>query len=418
MMKNLAVAVLLLLFGCSSDSSVPQPIPTDPSVYYGSVGLSNQEEVDAFAAHEYIGITGDLDISSANAPLDLSGLHTLTFVNGLSIRHNTHLQTLHGLEHLQSIDQGALTIIGNFRLENIDALSQLTTVAQAVYIMDNPLLQQLDGLAHVTSIGGALDVSRNESLLNVDGLSQVTQVGFWLRVWQNESLQSIDGLSGITAINGALTIEGNDGLTTLDGLQNIESGVENIVIQWNSNLVSIDCLNLITNADSVSIGIPNTTTTFRCLNALATVELSFGVSTGNSLLNWQSFEQLTTIGGFAYLDFGNVTNVDGFNNLQSVGGEFKLLDSHWITNVDFLGHLSNLNGRLLISSCDALVNLDGLSNLDLVNGSLIVSSNASLVNFCGLQPLLQQNGVAAEIQIYSNAFNPNATQIIGGNCSL
>ena len=61
---------------------------------------------------------------------------------------------------------GELTISGN-DITNLDALSSLTGVNQAVWIIKNDSLTQIDGLSNLSSLGGSLTIDGNPSLTNV-----------------------------------------------------------------------------------------------------------------------------------------------------------------------------------------------------------------------------------------------------------
>ncbi len=66
-----------------------------------------------------------------------------------------------------------------------------------------------------------------------------------------------------------------------------------------------------------------------------------------------------------------------------------------------------------------LTNLDGLQNLLSIGGDISITANATLSEFCGLQPLLNAspNGVGT-VTISGNAANPSVMDIQNGSaCS-
>lgn len=88
-----------------------------------------------------------------------------------------------------------------------------------------------------------------------------------------------------------------------------------------------------------------------------------------------------------------------------------------ITNVDGLQNLTTIGGTLDFRRNDNLTNVDGLQNLTSVDGVLFINSNPQLSEFCGLNTLLNQpnNGGATSVNISSNASNPTAMEIRNGS---
>src|SRR5690606_32012525 len=81
----------------------------------------------------------------------------------------------------------------------------------------------------------------------------------------------------------------------------------------------------------------------------------------------------------------SLTNLDGLNNLTSVGG-FLLIESNPnLTNLDGLSNLTSVGGYLRINANSSLDDLDGLSNLTSVRADLVIEYNPSLTDISGLQ---------------------------------
>ena len=75
---------------------------------------------------------------------------------------NDSLTDLNGLARLSGLTN--LTIRGNSQLENLQGLDALTYVPGTLKIMSNEALIDLQGLESLESIGGELDVSYNTHL--------------------------------------------------------------------------------------------------------------------------------------------------------------------------------------------------------------------------------------------------------------
>ncbi|MFY0630010.1 MAG: T9SS type A sorting domain-containing protein [Flavobacteriaceae bacterium] len=81
-----------------------------------------------------------------------------------------------------------------------------------------------------------------------------------------------------------------------------------------------------------------------------------------------------------------ITSLQGLNNLETIGGEFKISDLS-IVDFDELSSLKEIGGNLTISNNSVLSHIDGLKNLDRINGYLEINKNALLVSINGLESL-------------------------------
>lgn len=66
---------------------------------------------------------------------------------------------------------------------------------------------------------GALNVAKMDKLQNLDALAQLTQIQGDLVVWSNSELTSIEGLGPVTTLFGNLWVDANPKLTSLRGLE-------------------------------------------------------------------------------------------------------------------------------------------------------------------------------------------------------
>ncbi len=89
-------------------------------------------------------------------------------------------------------------------------------------VKHNDNLQSLTGLDNLDSIGEFLTIDTNASLLNCSGLGSLTSLGGKLVIFANESLTSLTGMDNLSSINGYIYILYNIALTSLDGIQNID----------------------------------------------------------------------------------------------------------------------------------------------------------------------------------------------------
>jgi hypothetical protein len=182
----------------------------------------------------------------------LAGISSLTDVDILIIDTNDKLTSLHGLESITTVDTwlaiianngltdltglavtnvGALSINNNQNLINLEGLNGLVTAGgggcqcetSGIFIDRNPKLQNIDALSSVTTISGDLTIQRNTSLRDLDGLSSLTSIGIFpdydldrgLTVADNTALQNVDGLSSLTTMpaDAKLIVRNNPNLT-------------------------------------------------------------------------------------------------------------------------------------------------------------------------------------------------------------
>jgi len=119
-------------------------------------------DLTGFARLEAVG--GDFWITGNSALQDLTGLGALRRAGRIFIRDNPELLTLRGLEDLASIDTYHLLIDGNAKLENLDGLGSLTTIADQLGISENPVLTDISGLSALTQVGGGVYIHDNPML--------------------------------------------------------------------------------------------------------------------------------------------------------------------------------------------------------------------------------------------------------------
>lgn len=82
----------------------------------------------------------------------------------------------------------------------------------------------------------------------------------------------------------------------------------------------------------------------------------------------------------------DITNLDGFSQLRSVGGSIIISNCELLANLDGLGNLRRVGNGLSIGALSALSDLSGLKNLR-ATGSLAISSCPALKNLHGLDSL-------------------------------
>ena len=208
---------------------------------------------------------------------------------------------------------------------------------------------------------------------DLSGLSSLRQIDGHLMISYTE-LENLDGLENLEHIGGILHFQFNEQLSDISALSQIDSLYEDLIIRGNGpKLTDFDLQSLKYIAGDVEIVI-------------------------NEMDNLQGFESLNKIdGNFEISSNINLTAVNAFPNLESInGGTFK------------------------ISWNPLLFHLDGFSSVTIIKPKflaathLVISYNQSLKDYCGLKNV--------ETEVFSiiedNAYNPTWDEILNRNCRL
>jgi hypothetical protein len=403
-------------------------------------------------------VGGGLIINGNPILPNLNGLQNLTYVGkteivleayygwSMEITGNALLNELDGLANLATI-AGGLTIAENGALTNINGLHNLSYLGcssepdgsrhgymcRSLLISGNPLLTNFDGLYKITSCEGYVAINNNGSLTSLNGLQGLSSIGGFLTITDNSSLENIARLCNLTSVGGhefrgdapgdlgeilerrGLIITGNTSLTNLGGLQNLISVGGNLIISGNGSLKSIKGLQNLNNVQGgVNIGNNDALTSLDGLLGLTSLKNHLDISGNASITSLFGLDNLISVGN---------EYIGTDPEKQNLSGNLSVIDNSALLNLDGLNNLATIGGDLNISGNSLLRNIDGLVNLTVVglnqwiNGNLNVYSNPALNHFCGLYPLLNGEGLKGEFNVHTNAVEITRQQIIsGGPC--
>jgi len=307
-MKKLLLATLAMLaIACSSDNNDPEnnPEPVEDCIYVGNINLMSQADVDAFAAHHYCEIKGDLNIGSIDAVA-------------------TNITNIGGLESLKSIS-GSLIIENNPQLINLHGLNSLVQINNNLFIHQNSALTNLEGIGPVKKMM-SLDISLNISLQNLKGLENVESVSDF-GVSDNDVLTSLEGVENLTLIDGSLGISGKS-LTSLEALHSL-SEVENIYISTTS-LINLKGLEGVSGVKELYI---------RFNNSLTTLEGLQGINTFTSL----TIVQNPTLASISHLSGLTLHQPDEFTN-NNIRIDFNFM----LPSLDGLQNITGFTGDIYL----------------------------------------------------------------------
>ncbi len=145
------------------------------------------------------------------------------------------MTTLNALQNVTSIG-GDLSIIDNYSLTDLN-LIDLESIGANLTIRANSNLTTLGGLDGATGINGNMEITLNSKLSSLFGLGGITEIGADLLIQDNNLLVSVNALQNVTSIGGELTVHANSSLDSLIGLQNIDpSSITSLTIRQNVSL--------------------------------------------------------------------------------------------------------------------------------------------------------------------------------------
>lgn len=281
--------------------------------------------------------------------------------------------------------------------EDLEALTECTSVAGALEIKDSPLTG-LDELVCLTAVGGALTIQNNADLTTLAGLQNVISVGD-LVIDNNDALEALNGVGGIKSLTGTLKVKGNAGLKSLTGLNNITS-VNDLVLDDNDALTTLDALSGITTVGGeLSIWNHEILKTLNGLHNVEFVGTWLQIGYNNSLETLAALGNVTTVGLWVGVHYNDVlTNLEGLNNIAS-GPGIGIFGGEQLESLGALSNITFVNDKLIVESTTVLKGLHGLHNIESVGIDLYVQYNEGLES---LEALSGLRSVAETVMISGN----------------
>lgn len=280
------------------------------------------EGLDAIEMVRYLSLNGDID---------LGGLRPGTLFGGMNISFNATIDDLRALENVH--------------------------VSEGLYLTANTNLRTLDGFRHTDEFLLGLGLFNNPALTDLSALGGVRAFYDQIVIWGNESLVDFTGLDSVEHIGNRLIIRDtapftNDGsvglesLKTFDGWLIVDTGFD---VRWIPQLES-------------------------------TGTLSFQ---SDSLTDLTAFSRILVKRGLWVNQNQNLLSLDGLSHDGVLEDEVHLDQTPLLTNLDALRGVTFI-GELYISANAALTNLEGLNDLESIGSRLTIADNARLENLDGL----------------------------------
>ena len=128
----------------------------------------------------------------------------------------------------------------------------------------------------------------------------------------------------------------------------------------------------------------------------------------------------TEIEGYVYVTGNNISNLNGLNNLTSIGGHLSICGTDTLLNLNGLESLTTIGESLTIGFYDwgwnsSLTSIASLSSLDSVGEGISISANLNLISLAGLEGIttLQDLGIHFNNSLVNLQGIENITHIQG-----
>jgi len=379
--------------------------------YSGSSNITNLNGLNVLTS-----IGGELNIKHNDILPSLTGLDNLIFIEGsLVIRFNDDLSSLTGLEGLTTI--GGMFIGDNESLPSLTGLDGLTTINGGITIDGNDALTNLTGLEGITTVEGSLEVYWNTTLTSFTGLDNVASIEEELFIVRNAALTSLTGLESLITIDGDVYIAVNYALASLTGLDNVEAGsLDDLSIYYNPSLSECEVQSICNYLVSPNGTIDIYGNAIGC-NSPVEIANACGITlpclpygnyyfyTQEQIDNFQTdYPNCTQLNGNVLIRGNDITNLNGFNVVTSIGGDLNIYDNPVLTSLSGFDNLISIEGSIHIGTINwgmpfpttshnpLLSNLYALNSLTTINGDLSIVCNDSLTSLTGLEGLTSIGG--------------------------
>lgn len=188
-----------------------------------------------------------------------------------------------------------------------------------------------------------------------------------------------------------MTLQTLSGLSVIDGFDALTTIGDGLYIRFNHALTSITGFNQITNISEIEI------------------------EENEDLTHISGLQNLETIEGNVRISFGSIENMEGLNNLTSIGGYFVFWYNNTPADLIGLENLTTVGGDLLFRYNDDLTSLSFLNNLTTIGGALNLKFNDNLSD-CSIQAICDHISINGSIDIEDNASGCNSGEEILQNC--
>lgn len=315
----------------------------------------------------------------------------------LDFENNPSLETIEGAEKITSINID-IRFVGNTKLKNLDALSNIMFVIDDVEIKDNTNLESACGIVQLLEdptlvYRGTITIQNNGA--DTSDIERIIDVCNNCRIYFGDILlndqSDIDNFR-YCKVNGDVIVEeaSRGAIVNLNGLASLTTVTGDLVIKNNEILGDLNAL-----------------------SNLSILRRDFIIENNAALADLGNFKLLQATGGsLTILNNPSISTIGGFSELSVLSGDLYIHNNQNLTNLNGLG----LRRFDMFRFCDikigknnSLTNIDGISNVGLVPGSVVIYDNSALQTLDGLSGIF---GIQDYLSVTENTALQNACGIV------
>jgi gliding motility-associated-like protein len=336
----------------------------------GDVTLSSQEAVD-----EFVSQYGDCEVINGNLLL-VTGL-TNDGPGGVGGTLLSNITNTSGLNKLQII-RGDLTI-------TIEA-------------------SDLRNFTSLEEVDGELSITNSNNLLVIDSFNSLRRAGSVV-IANNGILESINGFNSLTSLEGNLEIGSLTKTTSVNGFSNLTQIGGRLNISQNLELETIPSFNnLITIANDLNINLSPNLRAVDGFQKLTSIGNDFNIE---NVTRIDGFYGLETVGRFFDIRGLRITSIPAFASLRETGGAFRIYNTSIVRFDGFYelrstGSTNFLKDWFIVSDNKELTSVSGFSRLNFVDGNLEVENNTKLSDCSWLCAIMNNGEITGKIVIQNN----------------
>ncbi|MFW7381122.1 MAG: hypothetical protein ACOH5I_20070 [Oligoflexus sp.] len=378
----------------------------------GSLDLQNNpslENLDGLQNIEQIGESLNIVRMKFVSP-DLSFVKLQSIGNDLALGYLEGFERLNSFQSLSKIG-GSLKIFYNPDLSEV-VLPPMTVITDRIEIQKNPSLTSVTSLGNTSELFGPIMINENPSLTDLSGFQSLKSIlAGDLMIQKNEALTTLDGFENLAAINGSLSIGGNSSLQTLEGLRTLKklsmlsltdnpmlssiaafsnlSGLSDLVLYRNHSLTDLDGFTVPETMEGrIDIVGNEKLEALTALTTLKKLEGKLNLSGNLALNDLSALKQLEALGELEIRNSRALSDLSGFDSLQSVANHFMVINNENIKILDGFNRLTEVGGSFYLGANSAVEAITGFAELAAVNGRYLhIDSLPSLIKIQGFQKL-------------------------------
>ncbi|MEM1120016.1 MAG: hypothetical protein AAGJ18_06175, partial [Bacteroidota bacterium] len=403
--------------GCQDVAEVAQNCGGQGCCLTADLVLTTQQQVDDFPTTYpncnslLVNVTIEDDLSDPIQNLD--GLSNISSIFGnLTIRNNPNLSSLQGLSSLFALNQGSLLLENNPTLTDLTGLDRLNSV-HSITIKSMNGLSDLTGLTEVNGLF-KLTINNCANLTALNGTNFLVGIYDHLILTNNPELTDISSLD-LVGLQGLVTITDNAKLANCSiycicNLINC-SGANNVTVSNNAagcNDITDIQNNCVTNSCCPSDLFFFSQADIDAYNLICPTIAGRVFITGDDVTDLSPLSTIETISGQLSINgCSMLTSLAGLDNLEEIG-EVQILNNPLLTDLA-LPKLETVTGNFQLIQNQGIITLNGPSLLTSVGGLTIFENNSmtSIGSFPALttinqQMAIQQNAVLEDISGLAN----------------